>query len=62
MNREPPREGQLVEVRIGAGAWQQATFRRGQFIDIYGLALDPQRISEWQASTAHLPPERGALH
>ena len=60
MNREPPREGQLVEVRIDTGAWQQATFRRGQFIDIYGLALDPQRISEWQ--TPRASPERDALH
>lgn len=62
MNHEPPNEGQRVEVRIGAGAWQPATFRRGQFIDIYGLALDPQRISEWQASTPHTSPERTALH
>lgn len=60
MNHEPPREGQRVEVRIGAGEWQAATFRHGQFIDIYGLALDPQRISEWQ--TARTSPECNALH
>lgn len=62
MNREPPREGQHVQVRIGEGAWQPATFRRGQFIDIYGLALDPRRISEWQASMPREPSERDALH
>ena len=62
MNPESPREGQAVQVRIGDGAWQPATFRRGQFVDIYGLALDPQRISEWQASTSRASPEGEALH
>lgn len=59
---ELPSEGQRVDVRIGTGDWQQATFRRGEFIDAYGLALDPGRISEWQASSAATPNGRGALH
>ncbi|MEO7323503.1 MAG: hypothetical protein ABIW82_01605 [Dokdonella sp.] len=48
MNNEHPIEGQVVEVKIGGGAWQSATYRRGQFVDLYGLTLDQQKISEWQ--------------
>jgi hypothetical protein len=49
MNTELPTEGQIVQVKIGNGALQPATFRRGQFVDLYGLPLDKSRISEWQA-------------
>ena len=62
MNREPPREGQSVQVRIGEGAWQPATFRRGQFIDIYGLVLDPRRVSDWQAPDTLPSTGPDALH
>lgn len=50
MNGITPEEGQDVQVRIGSGAWQTATYRRGQFVDAFGLPLDAQRISEWQAT------------
>lgn len=59
---ELPSEGQRVDVRIGTGGWQPATFRRGQFIDVYGLALDPGRISEWQATPVTPPDGNGAVH
>ena len=62
MNRESPTEGQRVEVRIGQGTWQPATFRRGQFIDIYGLVLDPLRVSEWQAQDPLRETAPDALH
>jgi hypothetical protein len=61
MNHETPDEGQRVEVRVGQGGWQAATWRRGQFIDAYGLVLDPGRVTEWQA-TAIPPPAHTALH
>ncbi|MEO5559186.1 MAG: hypothetical protein ABIO49_05275 [Dokdonella sp.] len=51
MNNEHPIEGQVVEVKIGGGAWQSATYRRGQFVDLYGLTLDQRKISEWQPAT-----------
>jgi hypothetical protein len=61
MNHETPDEGQRVEVRVGQGRWQAATYRHGQFIDAYGLALDPGRVVEWQATPAR-PPADTALH
>lgn len=61
MNHETPGEGQRVEVRVGQGSWQAATYRRGQFIDVYGLVLDAGRVTEWQA-TAAPPSADTALH
>jgi hypothetical protein len=48
MNTELPAEGQVVQVKIGAGAFQPATYRRGQFVDLYGLTLDRGKVSVWQ--------------
>jgi hypothetical protein len=44
-----PQEGQAVQVRVGSGAWQPAVYRGGRFIDRFGLPLDPQWISAWEA-------------
>lgn len=71
MNDEHPIEGQIVEVKIGGGAWQSATYRRGQFVDLYGLTLDRQKISEWQPAASQVaaigkaaatPQESSLLH
>ena len=43
-----PQEFQAVQVRIRDGAWQPAVYRNGQFIDRYGLPLDPRWISAWE--------------
>lgn len=61
MNGNNPEEGQDVQVRIGSGAWQSATYRRGQFVDAFGLPLDPQRISEWQATEPRVRDTRDRL-
>ena len=41
--------------------WQAATYRRGQFVDVYGLPLDAQRISEWQAMEPRAQAPRDTL-
>ena len=48
MNTEHPVEGQTVTVKVGDGAFQPATFRRGKFVDLYGLILDEQKVSDWK--------------
>lgn len=60
MNNETPQEGQDIQVRIGSG-WQAATYRRGQFVDVYGLPLDAQKISEWQAMEPRAQSQRDTL-
>jgi hypothetical protein len=60
MSNETPQEGQDVQVKMGNN-WQAATYRRGQFVDVYGLPLDAQRISEWQAVEPRAQPQRDTL-
>jgi len=48
MQDTSPRESQTVQVRMGSGTWQPATYRGGHFIDRFGLVLNPDRIAEWQ--------------
>jgi len=43
-----PNDRQPIEVRLG-NEWQPATYQDGQFIDAYGLPLDPRKISSWRA-------------
>lgn len=52
MQNEHPRESQPVQVRVGAGAWQEATYRNGRFIDRFGLTLDPDWITAWEGLDA----------
>ena len=61
MNSERPQEGQDVQVKIGDGGWQSATYQRGQFVDLYGLPLDPHKISEWQPATPRARTDRDNL-
>ena len=56
MLTEFPAERQSVEVNVEGNSWQPAFFRNGQFVDIYGLPLDAQKISGWRA--LDLPPPR----
>jgi hypothetical protein len=42
-----PNERQIVEVRYG-NDWQPATYVDGEFIDRYGMPLDPRKISTWR--------------
>jgi hypothetical protein len=48
---ELPSDRQAVQVKFDNSDWQPATFRRGQFIDLYGLPLDPQKISSWRPAS-----------
>ena len=59
MNTEHPVEGQTVTVKVGDGAFQQATFRRGQFVDLYGLILDERKVSDWKPRDAMPPASNG---
>jgi hypothetical protein len=43
-----PAEYETVEVRIADLAWRTATFRRGEFVDFYGLPLDTKTITRWR--------------
>jgi len=57
MTRERPQEGEAVQVKLNDGDWQPATYREGQFIDLYGLPLDSRKITRWQhAERSSLPP------
>jgi hypothetical protein len=47
-NEQLPSNGQVVQVRVGNGEWQHATFRDGEFIDAYGMPLDRRRITGWR--------------
>jgi hypothetical protein len=60
MQNETPQEGQDVQVKMGNN-WQAATYRRGQFVDVYGLPLDAQRISDWQAMEPRAQAPRDTL-
>ena len=61
MNSELPQDGQDVQVRIGSGSWQAATYRHGQFVDLYGLPLDAHKITEWQPATPRVRTDRDTL-
>jgi hypothetical protein len=52
MNNELPVERQLVLVRLDNRDWQPATFQYGQFVDVYGLPLDREKISGWRPADA----------
>jgi hypothetical protein len=42
-----PNERQLVEVRLD-NQWQAATYVDGEFIDMYGMPINPAKISTWR--------------
>lgn len=45
---EMPSDHQVVQITLDDHAWQQATYRRGEFVDIFGLPLDLQKITSWR--------------
>jgi hypothetical protein len=47
-NEKLPMNQQIVEIRLGQGEWQPATFRDGEFVDAYGMPLDRRKISSWR--------------
>lgn len=61
MSNDTPQEGQDVQVKLGSGTWQAATYRHGQFVDVYGLPLDPHKISEWQPTEPKTRADRDTL-
>ena len=48
MKGELPLERQAVQVQIDNGEWQAATYQDGQFVDLYGLPLDHQKVTSWR--------------
>ena len=48
LNDKLPMDRQVVEVRVGNGDWQPATFLDGDFIDLYGMPLDRKRVTGWR--------------
>lgn len=69
MKGELPMDRQAVQVKINDGDWQPAVYQDGQFVDLYGLPLDHQKISSWRpaggtanGSVASNRDLRGARH
>jgi hypothetical protein len=59
MNGRLPIEGQNVQVKLKEGDWQDAVYRDAKFIDLYGLPLGAEKISEWRSVTV-APAMNGA--
>jgi len=52
MNEKLPMDYQVVEVRVGNDEWQPATYRDGEFVDVFGLPLDRTQVSKWRPANA----------
>jgi len=52
MNEKVPMDYQVVEVRVGNDEWQPATYRDGEFVDVFGLPLDRTQVSKWRPASA----------
>jgi hypothetical protein len=53
MNDKLPTEQQIIEVRLDKkDEWQPATYRDGEFVDMYGMTLERRRISSWRPANA----------
>jgi hypothetical protein len=55
-----PNDRQVVEVRVENHDWQAATYQDGEFVDAYGMPLDPQKISNWRSPNGSLHSARGS--
>jgi hypothetical protein len=51
-NEKLPMDHQIIEVRLGQGEWQPATFRDGEFVDAYGMSLDRRKVSGWRPASS----------
>ncbi|MEO6690357.1 MAG: hypothetical protein ABIS07_10270 [Dokdonella sp.] len=52
MNKQLPIDGQTIQVKLKEGEWQQATYRDDNFVDLYGLPLEFDKIVEWRPLAA----------
>lgn len=52
-NDQLPSDRQAVQVKFDNSDWQPATYRYGQFVDVYGIPLDPQKISSWRPAISN---------
>jgi hypothetical protein len=43
-----PTDQQAVQITLDDRAWQPATYRRSEFVDVYGLPIDRQKIMSWR--------------
>jgi hypothetical protein len=50
MNSQLPIEGQRVHVKLKQGEWQEAVYRDDNFVDVYGLPLGFDKITEWRSA------------
>ncbi|HSE12669.1 MAG TPA: hypothetical protein VLB69_08545 [Rudaea sp.] len=53
MKDKLPAENQVIEVRLGDDKWQAATYRDGEFVDLYGMTLDRRKVSTWRPAKAN---------
>ena len=52
MKDKLPTDNQIIEVRLGNGEWQPATYSGGEFVDVYGMTLDRRTISTWRPANS----------
>jgi hypothetical protein len=52
-NDQLPSDRQAVQVKFDNCDWQPATYRYGQFVDAYGMPLDPEKISGWRPASTN---------
>jgi hypothetical protein len=62
MNNQLPNESQKVQVKLMEGDWQDAVFREKQFVDLYGLPLDADKVLEWRPLVLAAQATKPAAH
>lgn len=55
MNTQLPIDGQTIHVKLKEGEWQEATYRDENFVDLYGLPLEVDKILEWRPVVPAVP-------
>ncbi|MEO5559732.1 MAG: hypothetical protein ABIO49_07950 [Dokdonella sp.] len=55
MNKQLPIDGQKIHVKLKEGEWQEATYRDDNFVDLYGLPLEFDKIIDWQPLVVDAP-------
>jgi hypothetical protein len=48
-----PIEGQQIQVKLKDGEWQEATYREGTYVDLYGLPLAADKVLAWRPASSH---------
>lgn len=62
MNKQLPIDGQTIHVKLKEGEWQEATYREDNFVDLYGLPLEFDKILEWRPLVADAPANASVGH